>query len=227
MTFSVCKNTYLLLAITLITRLGYAQNAVSVNLNGGQHTISKHIYGHFSEHLGRCIYDGFYVGENSKIPNIKGVRKDVVDALKKLKIPNLRWPGGCFADTYHWREGVGPKNQRPSMLNIWWGNTKEDNSFGTNEFLDMCELLECEPYLSGNVGSGTPQELADWVKLKQEKIQSKIDGLAKAKQTAAKARKEAESKVKEARAEAIRKKAEVVAAPAETPAEETSAEPQA
>ncbi len=164
MTTSILKKAHLVLIISLIGHFTVAQNAVSVNLNGGQHTISKHIYGHFSEHLGRCIYDGFYVGENSKIPNIKGVRKDVVDALKKLKIPNLRWPGGCFADTYHWREGVGPKNQRPSMLNIWWGNTKEDNSFGTNEFLDMCELLECEPYLSGNVGSGTPQELADWVK---------------------------------------------------------------
>jgi alpha-N-arabinofuranosidase len=164
MTTSILKKAHLVLIISLIGHFTVAQNAVSVNLNDGKHTISKHIYGHFSEHLGRCIYDGFYVGENSKIPNINGVRKDVVDALKKLKIPNLRWPGGCFADTYHWREGVGPKNQRPSMLNIWWGNTKEDNSFGTNEFLNMCELLECEPYLSGNVGSGTPQELADWVK---------------------------------------------------------------
>ncbi len=127
-------------------------------------TISRHIYGHFAEHLGRCIYDGFYVGEDSKIPNKAGVRMDIVEALRDLKIPNLRWPGGCFADTYHWKDGIGPKEDRPSILNIWWGNVREDNSFGTHEFLNMCELLETEPYLSANVGSGTPQELADWIK---------------------------------------------------------------
>ncbi|WP_041259329.1 alpha-N-arabinofuranosidase [Fibrella aestuarina] len=141
-----------------------AQNRVSI-AKTGKDTISRQIYGHFAEHLGRCIYDGFYVGEGNKtIPNINGVRTDVVQALKKLKIPNLRWPGGCFADTYHWRDGVGPKKSRPSMLNIWWGNVREDNSFGTHEFLNMCELLGTEPYLSANVGSGTPQELADWIK---------------------------------------------------------------
>ncbi len=127
-------------------------------------TISKHIYGHFAEHLGRCIYGGFYVGEDSEIPNTAGVRMDVVEALKAMKIPNLRWPGGCFADTYHWKDGIGPKEDRPSILNIWWGNVREDNSFGTHEFLNMCELLETEPYLSANVGSGTPQEFADWIK---------------------------------------------------------------
>ena len=127
-------------------------------------TISRHIYGHFAEHLGRCIYGGFYVGEDSAIPNTQGVRNDVVEALRELHIPNLRWPGGCFADTYHWRDGIGPKEDRPSMLNVWWGNVKEDNSFGTNEFLNMCELLGTEPYLSANVGSGTPQEFADWIR---------------------------------------------------------------
>ena len=126
--------------------------------------INKHIYGHFAEHLGRCIYGGFFVGEDSPIPNTKGVRNDVVEALKALKIPNLRWPGGCFADTYHWKDGIGPKEDRPSILNVWWGNVKEDNSFGTHEFLNMCELLETEPYLSANVGSGTAQEFADWIK---------------------------------------------------------------
>jgi alpha-N-arabinofuranosidase len=126
--------------------------------------VSRHIYGHFAEHLGRCIYDGFYVGEGSAIPNTAGVRNDVVDALKELKIPNLRWPGGCFADTYHWKDGVGPKENRPSILNVWWGNVKEDNSFGTHDFLNMCELLGTEPYLSGNVGSGSPQEMSDWIK---------------------------------------------------------------
>jgi alpha-L-arabinofuranosidase len=126
--------------------------------------INKHIYGHFAEHLGRSIYGGFYVGEdNTKIPNTRGVRNDVVAALKNLNIPNLRWPGGCFADTYHWKDGIGPKNKRPTIVNTWWGGVTEDNSFGTHDFLDMCELLGAEPYLSGNVGSGTVQELSDWV----------------------------------------------------------------
>lgn len=142
-----------------------AQNKVVINAAAAKDTINKNIYGHFAEHLGHCIYGGFYVGDNNKkIPNKNGIRLDIIDALKKLKVPVLRWPGGCFADTYHWKDGIGPKSQRPSMLNLWWGNVKEDNSFGTNEFLNMCEVLGAEPYLSGNVGSGTPQELADWVK---------------------------------------------------------------
>lgn len=143
----------------------YAQNNIVLNADKGKDSISRNIYGHFAEHLGHCIYGGFYVGENNtKIPHKDGVRLDIIEALKKLKVPVLRWPGGCFADTYHWKDGVGPKDKRPSMLNVWWGNVKEDNSFGTNEFLNMCELLGSEPYLSGNVGSGTPQELSDWVK---------------------------------------------------------------
>lgn len=126
--------------------------------------ISRHIYGHFAEHLGRCIYGGFYVGENNdSIRHIDGVRTDIVDALKQLNIPNLRWPGGCFADTYHWKDGIGPKDQRPTIVNNWWGGVTEDNSFGTHDFLNMCELLGTEPYLAGNVGSGEVQELADWV----------------------------------------------------------------
>ncbi|HRI78920.1 MAG TPA: alpha-L-arabinofuranosidase C-terminal domain-containing protein, partial [Cyclobacteriaceae bacterium] len=140
-----------------------AQNSIVLNADQGATKISKHIYGHFSEHLGRCIYGGFYVGDKSTIPNTNGVRKDVVDALKKMKIPNLRWPGGCFADTYHWKDGIGPKEKRPSMVNTWWGGVTEDNSFGTHEFLNMCELLGAEPYLSANVGSGTVQEVAEWV----------------------------------------------------------------
>ena len=125
--------------------------------------INKNIYGHFAEHLGKCIYGGFFVGDTSKIPNTNGVRNDIIDALKKLKIPNLRWPGGCFADTYHWKDGIGPKENRPTMVNKWWGGVTEDNSFGTHDFLNLCELLSAEPYLSGNVGSGSVQELSDWV----------------------------------------------------------------
>lgn len=156
---------FLTAAFLVVCSSTFAQTVVKPNLSGEQDvTISRHIYGHFAEHLGRCIYDGFFVGDTSEIPNVKGVRTDVVEALKELSIPNLRWPGGCFADTYHWKDGIGPVEERPSILNIWWGNVREDNSFGTHDFLDMCELLGTEPYLSGNVGSGTPQELADWIK---------------------------------------------------------------
>lgn len=154
-----------LLAGILLSTLAFSQNTITLQADKGQDIINKNIYGHFAEHLGHCIYGGFYVGDNNtKIPNKDGIRLDVIAALKKLKVPVLRWPGGCFADTYHWKDGIGPKDKRPSMLNVWWGNVKEDNSFGTNEFLNMCEMLGAEPYLSGNVGSGTPQELSDWVK---------------------------------------------------------------
>jgi len=139
------------------------QTTIQVNAKDAKYKINKNIYGHFAEHLGHCIYGGFYVGDTSSIPNTNGVRNDIVAALKKLKIPNLRWPGGCFADTYHWKDGIGPKDKRPTMVNKWWGGVTEDNSFGTHDFLNMCELLGAEPYLSGNVGSGTVQELADWV----------------------------------------------------------------
>ena len=142
-----------------------AQKKATIEINPEQGTqkISKHIYGHFAEHLGSCIYGGLWVGENSDIPNTKGYRTDVLEALKNLHIPNLRWPGGCFADEYHWMDGIGPKENRPKMVNNNWGGTIEDNSFGTHEFLNLCELLGCEPYISGNVGSGTVEELAKWV----------------------------------------------------------------
>jgi alpha-N-arabinofuranosidase len=154
---------FTLTIFTLASCLATAQTSITLNVDGGKDKISRHIYGHFSEHLGKCIYGGFYVGDgNTKIPNVKGVRTDVVEALKKLKIPNLRWPGGCFADTYHWKDGIGAKDKRPTIVNTWWGGVTEDNSFGTHEFLDMCELLGTEPYISGNVGSGTVQELAEW-----------------------------------------------------------------
>lgn len=125
--------------------------------------ISRHIYGHFAEHLGRCIYDGFWVSDTLKVPKKDRIRLDVVEALKKIKIPNLRWPGGCFADEYHWRDGIGPRAQRPKMVNTNWGGVTEDNSFGTHEFMELCELLNCEPYIAANVGSGTVEEMAKWV----------------------------------------------------------------
>lgn len=125
--------------------------------------IDKNIYGHFSEHLGRCIYEGLYVGEDSAIPNIDGMRTDVVEALKAMKLPVLRWPGGCFADEYHWKDGIGPNVNRKKMINTHWGGVVEDNSFGTHEFMQLCKMLDCEPYINGNVGSGTVQEMSEWV----------------------------------------------------------------
>ncbi len=125
--------------------------------------INKEIYGHFSEHLGRCIYNGIYVGENSSIPNTDGIRNDVIEAFKKIGMPVLRWPGGCFADTYHWKNGIGDKATRKKMVNVHWGGVTEDNSFGTHEFMRLCELVGCEPYIAGNLGSGSVQEMAEWV----------------------------------------------------------------
>ncbi len=141
-----------------------AQNNITIAADKGKDTINRNIYGHFAEHLGRCIYGGFYVGDNNKtIPNKNGIRLDIVEALKKLKIPVLRWPGGCFADGYHWKDAIGPKNKRKHIENVMWGNIREDNSFGTNEFLQLCEMMNAEPYLAVNVGGGTVQEAAEWV----------------------------------------------------------------
>ena len=138
-------------------------NKLIVWAGEGEEIIDPDIYGHFAEHLGRCVYEGFWVGEESDIPNVRGIRKDVVEALKKLNIPVLRWPGGCFADEYHWKEGIGPRSERPKMVNTHWGMVTETNAFGTHEFLDLCEMLDCEAYIAGNVGSGTPEEMQDWV----------------------------------------------------------------
>ncbi|MBN1294890.1 MAG: alpha-N-arabinofuranosidase [Candidatus Latescibacteria bacterium] len=140
-------------------------NKLVINAWENQKTaiISRNIYGHFSEHLGRCIYDGYWIGENSSIPNTRGIRNDIVNALKRSKIPVLRWPGGCFADEYHWKDGIGPRKNRPVMINTHWGGVTENNHFGTHEFLDLCEQLGCEPYICGNVGSGTVREMQEWV----------------------------------------------------------------
>ncbi|MGY2134708.1 alpha-N-arabinofuranosidase [Hymenobacter sp. HD11105] len=155
----------LLAGLGLGLTLHAAAQTVQVTVQSGDPKlqISKHIYGHFAEHLGRCIYDGFWVDEKLNVPKQGRIRMDIVEALRKIKVPNLRWPGGCFADTYHWRDGVGPTAQRPKMLNMWWGNNLEDNSFGTHEFLELCKLLGTEPYLAANVGSGTVQEMAGWM----------------------------------------------------------------
>ncbi len=160
------KFSFIFLGLFILpTSVLFSQSAtVLLNFADAKTVINKNIYGHFAEHLGHCIYDGLYVGDSSQvIPNTEGVRNDIITALKKLKVPVLRWPGGCFADTYHWKDGVGPKKERPTMINKWWGGVMEDNSFGTHEFLNMCERIGADPYLAGNVGSGTVQELSQWV----------------------------------------------------------------
>ena len=119
--------------------------------------INRNIYGQFAEHLGHGIYGGIWVGEDSPIPNTRGMRNDVIDALRRLRVPVIRWPGGCFADEYHWKDGIGPRNLRPSMINTHWGGVVENNAFGTHEFLDFCDLVGAEPYITGNLGSGTVQ----------------------------------------------------------------------
>jgi len=147
----------------LVLTFTYAQSKLILHTENAETKINKEIYGHFAEHLGHCIYGGIYVGEDSDIPNIRGFRNDVIGALKDMQIPLLRWPGGCFADTYHWKDGIGPRENRPTIVNVHWGGVTEDNSFGTHEFLDFCELIEAEPYININVGSGTVQEASEWV----------------------------------------------------------------
>lgn len=148
------------------------------NKNGP--TISKYIYGHFAEHLGRCIYEGLYVGEESSIPNVNGMRIDVVEALKNIDIPVLRWPGGCFADEYHWKDGIGPKENRKKIVNTHWGGVTENNHFGTHEFFELTKQLGCEAYINGNVGSGTVQEMQEWVEYMTMDGESPMSALRKA-----------------------------------------------
>jgi alpha-N-arabinofuranosidase len=140
-----------------------SQAKITISLDEPIGTINPNLYGHFAEHLGNLVYDGIWVGEDSPIPNAGGIRLDVVNALKRVKPPVVRWPGGCFADDYHWQDGIGPRAGRPKRVNIWWGRVIEPNWFGTHEFIRFCRLIGAEPYLCGNVGSGSPRELRDWV----------------------------------------------------------------
>jgi alpha-N-arabinofuranosidase len=138
-------------------------NRLVIHADQARSAINRNIYGQFSEHLGHCIYEGIWVGPDSPIPNTRGIRNDVVAALKQIQVPVLRWPGGCFADEYHWKDGVGPREQRPQMINTHWGGVVENNHFGTHEFMDLCEQIGCEPYICGNLGSGSVQEMQQWV----------------------------------------------------------------
>ena len=136
---------------------------IIVNADSESVRIDRNVYGHFAEHLGRCIYGGVWVGEDSEIPNLRGIRTDVVDALRHIRAPVIRWPGGCFADEYHWKDGVGPRNSRKPMVNSHWGGVVESNHFGTHEFFDLCRQTGAQPYICGNVGSGTVQEMQQWI----------------------------------------------------------------
>ena len=175
------KRLILTVAAVIVSAAAFAQTSISIHENqtDGQ-IIPKEIYGQFSEHLGSCIYGGIWVGPDSPIPNEDGYRLDVLNALKELAVPVLRWPGGCFADDYHWMDGIGPQEQRTKISNNNWGGTMEDNSFGTHEFLNLCEKLGCEAYISGNVGSGTPEELAKWVEYMTSDLPSTVVDMRKA-----------------------------------------------
>lgn len=168
-----------LIVFAAVNNFCSAQTTVVIDATNSTNIISRHIYGHFSEHLGRCIYDGFWVADTLNVAKKDRIRLDVVDALKKIKVPNLRWPGGCFADEYHWRDGIGPRKERPYMVNTNWGGVSEDNSFGTHEFLDLCSLIGCEPYIAGNVGSGTVEEMAKWVEYLNSDAKSTMTDLRK------------------------------------------------
>jgi alpha-N-arabinofuranosidase len=173
------KKFIALVLLITASAAGNAQTKILIDGLNSPNTISRHIYGHFSEHLGRCIYDGFWVGDSVNVPKKDRIRLDIVEALKKIKVPNLRWPGGCFADEYHWRDGIGKRSERPYMVNTNWGGVSEDNSFGTHEFLDLCTLINCEPYIAGNVGSGTVEEMAKWVEYLNSDAKSTMTELRK------------------------------------------------
>ena len=169
----------MIVPLVFLSLSGISQNKIIVHADQPGSKIDKAIYGQFAEHLGHCIYGGIYVGEKSDIPNTDGFRLDVVGALKDLKVPLVRWPGGCFADTYHWKDGIGPKADRSSIINVHWGGVTEDNSFGTHEFLNFCELIGADPYVCLNVGSGTVQEAADWIEYTTSSNESPMTKLRK------------------------------------------------
>ncbi|AUN33213.1 alpha-N-arabinofuranosidase [Niveispirillum cyanobacteriorum] len=155
----------LALCLGLLTAVPAFGQDAKVTVNGAQPgpVLAPEIQGQFAEHLGRLIYEGIWVGEKSSIPNIRGYRKDVVEALKAIRVPLIRWPGGCFADEYHWRDGIGPRAKRPVGVNTNWGGVAETNEFGTHEFMDFSELVGAKTYVNGNIGTGSAREMADWV----------------------------------------------------------------
>ncbi len=178
----VRRLTLLALCLGSLLTSRAAESSASLTLHADQPgaVINRNIYGQFAEHLGTCIYGGIWVGEDSSIPNTRGMRNDVIAALKQLQVPVLRWPGGCFADEYHWKDGIGAREKRPSMINTHWGGVVENNHFGTHEFLDFCELIGTEPYVCLNVGSGTVQEAMEWVEYMTSDASSPMANLRRA-----------------------------------------------
>ncbi|HEY8929729.1 MAG TPA: alpha-L-arabinofuranosidase C-terminal domain-containing protein [Mucilaginibacter sp.] len=171
---------FLTLCFACMVFTAYSQETATLSVStDSKLTISKYIYGQFAEHLGHGIYGGFWVDKDLPVEKQDRIRMDIVNALKKIKIPSLRWPGGCFADEYHWRDGIGPREQRPRMVNTNWGGVTEDNSFGTHEFLQLCDLLGCEPYIAANVGSGTVEEMSKWIEYVNSNSNSTIAELRK------------------------------------------------
>ena len=171
-----------LAAAVLASSPSFAQTVVTATLRADRPgaRIEPEVYGQFAEHLGRGIYEGVWVGEDSSIPNTHGYRNDVVAALKAIKVPLVRWPGGCFADDYHWRDGIGPRAKRPVKVNVVWGGVEETNAFGTHEFMDFAELIGAKTYVNGNVGTGSPQEMAEWIEYMVSPTRSSIAQMRRA-----------------------------------------------
>lgn len=166
--------TYMVLLMCLVEAARPDTLELRVRADQPGDTISRYLYGQFAENLGRGIYEGIWVGEDSAIPNTRGFRDDVIAALKQLHIPVIRWPGGCFADEYHWRDGIGPRDERPVRINKSWGWVEDNNAFGTHEFFELVEMLGSDAYIAGNTGSGSPQEMADWLEYMTEDKNSSL-----------------------------------------------------
>ncbi|MGQ8365504.1 alpha-N-arabinofuranosidase [Glaciecola sp. 1036] len=165
------------IALTITSTSSMAEVSVSLDTDNTGAVINKNIYGQFMEHLGRGIYEGVWVGPESDIPNTNGYRDDVLQALKDLQVPLLRWPGGCFADEYHWEDGIGPNAERKRTVNTTWGGVIDDNSFGTHEFMNLAEMLGADAYVNGNLGTGSPKEMAQWVEYMTSDSESSLANL--------------------------------------------------
>lgn len=157
-----------------------AEVAIRIDAANPGPVISRYLYGQFMEHLGRDIYDGVWVGPDSPIPNRDGLRLDVLEALKALRVPVIRWPGGCYADEYHWQNGIGPRGERPVTLNMSWGGVEETNAFGTHEFFALVEAIGADAYIAGNLGSGSAREMAEWLEYMTADSGSTLAGLRRA-----------------------------------------------
>ena len=160
----VVRTPLLFLVSSLPLFSAHAQNVhLTVDASKPGAKIDRNLFGQFAENLGHGLYEGIWVGPDSSIPNTRGIRNDVVTALQELKVPNVRWPGGCFADQYYWRKGVGAVAQRPATLNSAWGGVVDSNAFGTDEFMDFIQQIGSRAYVSVNVASGTPREASEWL----------------------------------------------------------------